>query len=67
MKGKNATPSFLPKKKKGGQVRCSDKVTYIPDREKKCLIKDQAKHIYEMIEMNKPVNIHAMKHDIKRQ
>ena len=65
MKGKNATTSFLPKKKKGGKVKFSDKITYIPDREKKCLTKDQAKHIYEMVEMNKPVNIHAMKQDIK--
>ena len=65
MKGKNATTSFLPKKKKGGQVRFSDKITYIPDREEKCLTKYQAKHIYEMVEMNKPVNIHAMKQDIE--
>ena len=65
MKVKNATTSFLPKKKKGGQVRFSDKITYIPDREEKCLTKDQAKHIYEMVEMNKPVNIHATKQDIK--
>ena len=65
MKGKNATTLFLSKKKKGGQVRFSDKITYIPDREKKCLIKDQAKHIYEMVEMDKPVNIHAMKQYIK--
>ena len=65
MKGKNATTSVLPKKKKGGQVRFSEKITYIPDREKKCLTKDQAKHIYEMVEMNKLVTIHAMKQDIK--
>ena len=65
MKGRNATISFLPKKKKGGGVRFSDKITYIPDREKKYLTKDQAKHIYEMVEMNKPVNIHAMKQGIK--
>ena len=58
-------PHFLSKKKKGGQVRFSDKTTCIPDREKKCLTKDQAKHIYEMVEMNKPVNIHAMQQDIK--
>ena len=38
---------------------------YIPDREKKCLTKDQAKHIYEMVEINKPVNIHTMNQDIK--
>ena len=28
MKGKSVTTSFLPKKKKGGKVRFSDKVTY---------------------------------------
>ena len=65
MKGKNATTSFLPKKKKGGQVRFSDKITCIPDRENKCLAKGQAKHIYEMIEMNEPINIHAMNQHIK--
>ena len=45
MKGKNGTTSFLPNKKKGGQVRFSEEVTYIPNREKMCLIKDQAKQI----------------------
>ena len=64
MKGKNVTTSFLPKKKKGGKVRFSDKVTYILDRERKCLTKDQTKHIYEMVEMNKPVNVHALNQDI---
>ena len=43
MKGKSVTTSFLPKKKKGGKVRFSDKVTYIPDRERTCLTKDQTK------------------------
>ena len=28
-------------------------------------MKDQAKHIYEMIEINKPVDIHTMKQDMK--
>ena len=65
MKGKSVTTSFLPKKKKGYKVRFSDKGTYIPDRERTCLTKDQTKHIYEMVEMNKPVNIHAMKQDIR--
>ena len=65
MKGKNATTSFLPKKKKGGQVRFSDKITYIPDRENKCLTKGQAKHIYEMIEMNEPIKFHTMNQGIK--
>ena len=65
MKGKSLSTSFLPKRKKGGKVRFSYKVTYISDRERTCLTKDQTKHIYEMVEMNKPVNIHAMKQDIR--
>ena len=65
MKGKSVTTSFLPKKKKGRKVRFSDKVTYIPDRERTCLTKDQTRHIYEMVEINNPVNIHAMKQDIR--
>ena len=65
MKGKSVTTSFLLKKKKGGKVRFSDKVTYIPDRERMRLTKDQTKHIYEMVEMNKPVNIHVTKQDIR--
>ena len=34
MKGKNGTTSFLPKRQKGGKVRFSEKVTYIPNKEK---------------------------------
>ena len=33
MKGRNGTTSFLPNKKKGGQVRFSEEITYIPNRE----------------------------------
>ena len=29
------------------------------------MTKDQAKHIYEIVEMNKPVDIHIMNQDIK--
>ena len=65
MKGKYATTSFLPTRKKDGWIRFSDKITYIPDREKKCLTEDQARHIYKMIEMDKPVNIHTMKQEIE--
>ena len=45
MKDRNGTTSFLPNKKKGGQVRFSEEVTYIPNREKMCLTKDQAKQL----------------------
>ena len=38
---------------------------YIPDREKKCLTEDQARHIYKRVEMGKPVNIETMTQDNK--
>ena len=44
-------------------MRFSDKITHIPDREKND--KRPGQTHYEMVEMNKPVNIHAMKQDIK--
>ena len=52
MKGKNGTTSFLPKRKKGGKVRFSKEVTYIPNRDKMCLTKDEATQIYEDVEKN---------------
>ena len=65
MKGKNGTISFLPHKKKGGQVRFSEKVTYIPNREETCLTKDQTKQIYKEIEKNKLINIQIVNQGIK--
>ena len=47
MKGKNGTTSFLPERQKGGKVRFSEEVTYIPNKERTCLTKDQATQIYE--------------------
>ena len=65
MKGKNGTTSFLPNKIKGGQVRFSEKVTYIPNREEMCLTKGQAKQIYREIEKNEPINIQIVRQGIK--
>ena len=65
MKGKNGTTSFLPNKKKGGQVRFSEKVPYIPNREETCLTKDQAKQIYKEMEKNEPINIQIVNQGIK--
>ena len=65
MKGKNGTTSFLPKKKKGGKVRFCEEVTYIPNREKMCLTKDQATQIYEEVEKNEPINIQIDSQGIK--
>ena len=60
MKGENGTTSFLPKRQKGGKVRFSENVTYIPNKEKMCLARDQATQIYEEVEKNEPVNIHVI-------
>ena len=65
MRGKNGTTSFLPKKKKGGKVRFCEEVTYIPNREKMCLTKDQATQIYEEVERNESINIQIASQGIK--
>ena len=65
MRGKNGTTSFLPKMKKGGKVRFCEEVTYIPNREKMCLTKDQATQIYEQVEKNEPINIQIASRGIK--
>ena len=57
MKGKNGTTSFLPERQKGGKVRFSEEITYIPNKETTCLTKDQATQVYEEIEKNEPINI----------
>ena len=64
MKGKNGNSLFLPTKKKGGQVRFIENVTYIPNREETCLTKDQAKQIYEEKEKNEPINIQIVNQGI---
>ena len=65
MKGKNGTTSFLPKSQKGGKVRFSEKVTYIPNKEKMCLTRDQATKIYEEVEKNEPHNIQVINQGIE--
>ena len=67
MKGKNGTTSFLPRKKKDGKVRFSEKVTYIPDREKMCLTRDQATQIYEEVEKNELINIQVISQGITNE
>ena len=55
----------MPLTKKGGWVRFSNKIIYIPDKEKKCLTEDQARHVYKMAETDKMINIGTMKQDIE--
>ena len=67
MRGKNGTTSFLPKKKKGGKVRFCEEVTYILNREKMCLTRDQATQIYEEVEKNEPINIQTTSQGITNE
>ena len=60
MKGKNGTTSFLPERRKGGKVRFSEEITYIPNKERTCLTKDQATQVYEEIEKDEPINIQTV-------
>ena len=65
MKGKNGTTSFLPKRQKGGKVRFSEKITYVPNKGKMCLTRDQATQIYEEVEKNEPINIQVISQGIE--
>ena len=67
MRGKNGTTSFLPKRKKGEKVRFSEEVTYIPNREKMCFIRDQATQIYEEVEKNELINIQVTSQGIENE
>ena len=67
MRGKNGTTSFLPRKKKGGKVRFSEEVTYIPNRQKICLTRDQATQIYEEVEKDELINIQITSQGIKNE
>ena len=67
MRGKNGATSFLPKKKKGGKVRFSEEIRYIPNREKMCLTRDQATQIYEEIEKNELINIQVISQGIESE
>ena len=64
MKGKNGTSSFLPERQKGGKVRFSEEVTYIPNKERTCLTKDQATQIYDEIEKDELINIQIVSQKI---
>ena len=65
MKCKNGTTSFLPERQKGGKVRFSEEITYIPNKERICLTKDQATQIYDEIETNEPINIQIVSQRIE--
>ena len=45
-------------------MRFDNRITYIPDKEN-CLMEDQARHVYKMVETNKIVNIETMKQEIE--
>ena len=67
MRGKNGATSFLPKSKKGGKVRFSEEIKYIPNREKMCLTRDQATQIYEEVERNELINIQVISQGIESE
>ena len=48
-------------------MRFSEKVTYIPNKEKMCLSRDQATQIYEEVEKNEPINIQVISQGIENE
>ena len=45
---------------KGGPVRHDKSVRYIPDKEQRCLTKDQARQVYKKVETDKVINVDTM-------
>ena len=50
-------PHFYQKDKKVEKLDLVEEITYIPNKERTCLTKDQATQVYEEIEKNEPINI----------
>ena len=48
-------------------MRFSEKVTYIPNKKKMCLTRDQATQIYEEVEKNEPINIQVISQGIESE
>ena len=66
--GKNGTTTFLPKKgKKVEKWDLVKKVTYMPNKEKMCLTRDQATQIYEEVEKNELINIQVISQCIESE
>ena len=55
----------MPLTKKGGPIRHNKGVRHLPDKEQKCLIEDQATHVYKKVETDKIINIETMKQEIE--
>ena len=55
----------MPWTENGAPVRHENGVRYIPDKEQRCLIKDQERHVYKKVEMDKVINIEIMKQKIE--
>ena len=60
-------PHFYQKGKNGGKVRFSEKASYIPNKQKMCLTRDQATQIYEEVEKNEPINIQVISQGIENE
>ena len=60
-------PPDFTKKKKGGEVRFCEEVTYIPNREKMSLTRDQATQINDEVEKNESINIQITSQGIKNE
>ena len=50
---------------KGGPVRHDKSIRYTPDKEQRCLMEDQSRHVYKMVETEKVINVETMKQEIE--
>ena len=57
-------PHFYQKDEKAERLDLVGKSTYIPNKERTCLTKDQATQIYDEIEQDEPINIQIVSQKI---
>ena len=55
----------MPLTEKGGPARHDRSVRYIPDKEKRYLTDDQARHVHKKVETDKVINLETMKQEIE--
>ena len=60
-------PHFYQKDEKVEKLDLSEEITYIPNKERMCLTKDQATQIYDEVEKNEPINTQIVNQRIENE
>ena len=65
IKGKKCYHFIFASDKERWMSQNDSKMRYIPNKENECLTKDQARHVYKMVEKDKVINTETLKQEIE--